>query len=389
MSRLTFAWLALPLLSSLAWCDEPVQRAQALEVLQADEDGPIGIEIRGEPVAPAPARPGGEKPADKPEKPEEVVEPDRTPTEPVDPLFLRLHLGDGSLLAGKLSVKEITVTTEFGKLVIPIEKIKSFEPGLESSPGQLEKLQKQIEDLGSDDYKTRESAHKQLAGLGSRIRLELERYGSSDNAEIKRHVSELMKAMEEEAEGADEESSAPRPWLRQDTIATREFTVVGTIDPKQFDIQSKYGKLTVAIADIKVADRPQGTRESLNRSLTVAGDNIAQRNFKSSGIRVQAGDRIIVKADGTMVMTPWGSNSIVTPDGAANYGWYVPNEIPGGALVARIGDKGSVVKVGKQSSFIAKNSGILQFAVGVQGDYAGDGYQYPGQYKLKIRVEPK
>src|SRR6476469_4377630 len=88
MSRLTFAWLALPLICSLAWCDEPVQRVQALEVLQVDEDGPIGIEIRGEPALPVPVKPGGEKPADKPEKPEEVIEPDRTPTEPVDPLFL-------------------------------------------------------------------------------------------------------------------------------------------------------------------------------------------------------------------------------------------------------------------------------------------------------------
>ncbi len=93
------------------------------------------------------------------------MEPDRTPSEPIDPLFLRLHLDDGSLLAGKLSVKEITVTTPFGALVIPIEKIRSFEPGLESSGEALKELQKKIENLGSDDYQTRETAHKQLVTI--------------------------------------------------------------------------------------------------------------------------------------------------------------------------------------------------------------------------------
>ena len=45
------------------------------------------------------------------------------------------------------------------------------------------------------------------------------------------------------------------------------------------------------------------------------------------------------------------------PDGAPNYGWYVPNQIPGGALVAKIGDKGTIFKVGRQMTFTAKNSG--------------------------------
>ncbi len=371
----------LPFLTAVAWSQDV---AIAFQKEEAIVDA---VEVVADEPA-AEAKPDGKEPK-KPEKPEEIIEPDRTPLEPVDPLFLRLHLGDGSLLAGKLSVNEITVTTEFGKLVIPIEKIRSFEPGLESSPENLKQLHQKIEDLGSDDYKTREAAHKQLATMGPRIRLELEQRNNDDNAEIKRHVGELLKALEEEMESFDEELEAPKPWIRLDTVTTSDFTVVGTIEPKEFAVVSKYGRLTVALADVKLADRPLGQRESLNKALVVSGENIAQRNFKSSGIRVQAGDRIVVKAEGSIVMSPWGSNSICTPDGATNYGWYVPNDIPGGALVARIGERGTVFKVGKQHTFVAKNSGILQFAVGVQADYAGDGYQYPGQYKLKIRVEPK
>jgi hypothetical protein len=104
---------------------------------------------------------------------------------------------------------------------------------------------------------------------------------------------------------------------------------------------------------------------------------------------VQAGDKIIVRAEGNVIMSPWGSNAATGPDGAPNYGWYVPNQIPGGSLVGRIGDKGQVFKVGRQSTFVAKTAGVLQLAIGVQAEYANEGYSYPGQYTVKLRVEPK
>ena len=119
------------------------------------------------------------------------------------------------------------------------------------------------------------------------------------------------------------------------------------------------------------------------------GTNIAQRGFKSTGVRVEAGDKIVLRADGNVIMSPWGSNAATGPDGAPNYGWYIPNQIPGGALVARIGDKGTVFKVGRQSTFVAKSSGVLQLAIGIQPEYANEGYQYPGQYSVKLKIDPK
>lgn len=325
------------------------------------------------------------------DKEEPAAEPVRTPSAPLPPQFLRLQLQDGTLLAGELSIKEISVETQFGTLKVPIEKIRQFTPGLESGGGdRLVALQKKISDLGSDDYKTREAAQKELSAQGARIRGELERRLNDDNAETKRRVAEILKEFDEQTEDADDEDGAPvaaGPLIRLDTVATSDFTVVGKISPTDFAINSKYGTLQLKLADIQRADRPVDSKESTRKNLSV--NNIAQRSFKSSGIRVQAGDKISVKADGSMVMTPWGANSMCTPDGAANYGWYQGNEIPGGALVAKIGDKGTVFKVGKSLNIVAKSSGVLQFAVGVQADYAGENYQYPGEYKLKVKVDPK
>jgi hypothetical protein len=172
-------------------------------------------------------------------------------------------------------------------------------------------------------------------------------------------------------------------------VVTTDFTVIGKVSPAQFTIESKYGPLKIALADVLTGVRDLGTKEPFRRSVTVDGSNIAQRSFKSTGVRVEAGDKIVVSADGNVVMSPWGSNAMAGPDGAPNYGWYVPNQIPGGALVARIGEKGTIFKVGRQTTFTAKTSGVLQLAIGIQAEYANEGYQYPGQFNVKLKIEPK
>ena len=346
--------------------------------------------------AAAEAAPGEAKPADpnKPETPaaeEAAVDVPRKPPVELGPKHIRLHLLDGSVISGDLSVSEITVETPFGNLVVPIDRIRSFTPGLDSYPKVLADLDALIKNLGSDDYQTREQSHKDLAAMGIKIRKELDRFVNDENAEIKRHVGEIIKELEEqnqEAEDLDEGGSA-QPWIRLDTVVTSDFTVVGKVTPKAFEVASKYGPLTVQLADVQKGERETNARESLRKSVTVEGTNIAQRSFKSSGVRVQAGDKITFRADGNMIMSPWGSNAATGPDGAQNYGWYVPNQIPGGALVARIGDKGQVFKVGRQLTMVAKSSGVLQLAFGVQAEYANEGYNYPGQYNVKLKIEPK
>lgn len=335
-----------------------------------------------------PAVPGA-KPDEK-KKEEEAVDVPRAQVVQLGPKFIRLHLQDGSVISGDLSVSEVTVETQFGNLIVPIEKIRSFIPGLDSNKKAAEQIAGLIEKLASDDYKTREQAHKDLAAMGTKVQRELEKHVGSENAELKRHVSEILKEFEEAAEEEEEDSAAAAtPWIQLDTVVTTDFTVLGKVTPQDFTIDSKYGPLKVALGDISKGEREVGAKESFRKNFTVPGDALAQRGFKSTGIRVQAGDKINVKADGSIVMSPWGSNARSGPDGMPNYGWYIPNQIPGGALCARIGEKGSVFKVGRSLTFVAKNSGVLQFAIGIQGEYAGEGYQFPGEYKLKLRVDPK
>jgi hypothetical protein len=345
-------------------------------------------------VIPAAGAAGAVAPAnEEPKKEDEAaIEVPRAPVVPLGPKFIRLHLQDGSVISGDLSVAEVTVETQFGKLIVPIEKLRSFAPGLDSNAKVAETIQDLVGKLSGDDYKTREQAHKDLSAMGTRVQKELGQYAVSDNAELKRHVSEILKEIEEAAEEASDDEKGnvvSQPWIRLDTVVTTDFTVVGKVQPQEFTIDSKYGPLKIALGEIARAERETATRDSLRKSLTVSGNSVAQRGFKSTGIRVQAGDKIVLKAEGNIVLTPWGSNAQSSPDGMPNYGWYVANQIPCGALVGRIGEKGQVMKLGRTMTFVAKTTGVIQLAIGIPDGQAGEGNQFPGEYKVNIRVVPK
>ena len=87
-------------------------------------------------------------------------------------------------------------------------------------------------------------------------------------------------------------------------------------------------------------------------------------------------------------MTPWGSDQMCGPDGNAQYGFYDQSaQIHAGALVARIGGRGAIFKVGSKHTFTAKAAGRLFFAIGMNPSYIN--YAYPGEYEVKVKVEPK
>lgn len=367
-----------------------------LSALVLSGGGAIGQEVeRLEAVIQGPARAVAE-PLVEEEKKEDTKKDDkeaepeapRTPAAPVNPKLVMLHLQDGTVIAGEMTINEISVATEFGELKVPLDKIRSIAPGLASSPELAGRVNGLIQDLGSDDYKAREQAHKDLQAMGLKVQRILEAYRNDENSERKRHIGEILKDFEEQAsQQDDEEAPTERPLIAKDTVVTDDFTIVGKISPAEFKVSSKYGPLNVALADLKRAERPRSVKEAIRKSVQVPGDNLVQRTFKNSGIKVEAGDKITIRADGSIVMSPWGSDQMSGPDGGANYGWYVANQIYGGALVAKIGDKGTVFKVGSKHTFTAKTSGVLQFAVAMQHQYSQQGYSYPGNYNVKVTVE--
>lgn len=354
----------------------------------ADEGDVVEAPARQLRLFPAKAKPAAETKDDKKKEEEKEEEtPAAPPQPPADPEVIRIHLMDGTTVMGKLSIKNLEVETAFGKLTIPITSILSVRPGLDSLPDLGKKINDLIEALGSAEFNEREAAQKELAKMGPPIRKMLDaRAKGDDNAERVRRIKTLLEGFEDGGDD-EEDAAANADMIKLDTIVTTDFTVVGKVVQQQFGIASKFGQLTVALGDIRRADRSVATKEELRRTIAVEGSNMAGRNWKNTKIRVEVGDRIKFTAEGQITMTPWGSGAMSGPDGSPNYGLYRGQDMPAGVLVGRIGDSGPEFKVGSRLTYTVKKAGTLYLGIGMNPSYANQ--SFPGKYDTKVHVTPK
>jgi hypothetical protein len=298
---------------------------------------------------------------------------------------VQFHMPDGDVLVGKMLAKQITVTTEFGILTVPTDQIRSFVPGLSSRPELLKKIEDAIAKLASADQAERDQAHKQLSAMGPGVEGEVRKFKGDANAERAKHVGTLLAEFEKkQAEAEKLGEGVERAWVREDTVVTTDFTVLGKISPSTFQISSQYGVLTTGLAKIERATRTGLGREGFSKTVDVSGQHLMQRSYKKSAVQVQRGDRVTVTASGQITMSPWGSSTRSSPDGSTQWGNHMG--FPAGCLVAKIGNSGKPFRIGSKTTFTAKTSGMIYFGVSMNSSYASQ--VFPGSYKVKTKVSP-
>ena len=302
---------------------------------------------------------------------------------------IKLHMWDGSIVGGKVSVDSIDVSTEFGMLTIPIKQIVAFYPGLDSFPQKKAQLEQLVQELGDGTYQVREDAHRALVKIGLPLKKEIDKFTDGGSVERKKHLVEIRKELQELVDDAEEidEPTNIRELTQQDKIVTPHMTVVGKIQTELFEVTSKFGELKVQLEDVEYASRDVNLpKDDLRKKVEVDSENFYQRKPKSTGIRVNKGDRIRIRAEGVMQWTNWNKSS--TPEGLSSQGSW--NSIQSGTLIARIGkNEDNVVKVGSKEEWVAKRSGVLYLAIAIQESYVkNNGYRWTGEYEAKIVVSP-
>jgi len=291
------------------------------------------------------------------------------------------------VVGGDVTLEHIDVATQFGALRVPIANIVRFRPGLDSFPEVDARIKGWVKQLGDRDFATRENAHRKLSNMGLQLQSEIVKFDDGGSAERKKHLAEIRQEIEQLLDEETLTDSITAPLIRLDTIETDDFTIVGKIQQQSFAIATKHGSLEIGIADIQMGDRTWLTRSPLVRkTVEVQGNSFFQNSPTSTGLRVNRGDRISIRADGNVNWANWGNISC-TPDGITNQGQW--NGINCGKLVARIGKSGKVIEVGKRGEFVASTSGVLYLAIAMQDNYANqNGYNWPGEYRAKISVQP-
>ena len=320
----------------------------------------------------------------------DVIDTAEQPEPPkVEDEQVKLHMWDGSIVGGKVSVTSINVETEFGLMTVPIKRIVAFYPGLDSFPEKQQQLKQLVEELGDGSYQVREDAHKELLKMGLPLREEIALFSDGGSIERKKHLAEIIKELDElldELEDEDEPTQV-RELVRKDRIVTPDMTVVGKIQQDVFYVTSKFGPLEVRLNDIEHASRDMKlAKAEVRKKVELTSKNFYQRKPKSTGIRVNKGDKISIRADGVMQWTNWSKTS--TPEGLPSQGNW--KSISSGTLVACVGkDEKNVKKVGSKEEWVAKKSGVLYLAIAIADNYVNNnGYRWTGEYKAKVVVTP-
>jgi hypothetical protein len=313
------------------------------------------------------------------------------PTDPAaakdESRFIRARFSDGTVLLGELLLEELEIETAFGMLVVPRAKLLGFSPGLDSRGRFDDHLDEWIAALTSADQPRVSEAERELTRLGPAIADELNRRAQQLEGDAAKRLAELAARLRNGSSEVSLEDQSTRPLIRKDRIRTTSFTIVGRIVPQTLRFKSKYGELEVGLGDIVGVERQtESGLEDIAKSLSVTGENVAL--MKKSGVSVRKGDRITVKASGTIKRSATASARYVSsPDGTPNFGTHPTDpQIQGGTLIAKIGDRDQVIKVGSNASFVAENDGALSFGIAMRQNYVGR-YQFPGEYKVQLRVE--
>ena len=320
----------------------------------------------------------------------EAPKPKPAPEEPAPtpPGMLRLHLMDGTIITGQLKTQTLKIKTEFGDLVVPITAIVRFQPGIESHPKLNQRINGLIEQLSDPQATRRDKAQEDLTNFGPALLPELQRQiaKSDQDPERKVRLANVIESLYSSEDSFEEAEEGPAVSLnRLDTIETERFTIAGRVQQQKFTIQSKFGKLDVKLADIKAAEQLSSKPVEQRKVVQVSGADMTIRAMKNTALKVKRGDKIIIFAEGKITMSPWGNNSISSPDGIAQNGMY-NGKIPLGALVGRIGADGQEFLVGSKNTIVAKQSGTIYLGFAMQANWAN--YQFPGNYKARIRVIP-
>ena len=129
----------------------------------------------------------------------------------------------------------------------------------------------------------------------------------------------------------------------------------------------------------------QEVKTEIRKTIEVDGSAFFQNEPVSTRIRVNRGDKVLIRATGIVRWTNWSTSS--GPDGISKQGqWQGMNC---GCLAARIGDSSKYIKIGAKGEFTAKRSGVLYLGVAMRDNFANNnGYRWEGNYSAKVFVQP-
>ena len=283
----------------------------------------------------------------------------------IEPPAFELRTLDDTVMKVVLLEPSVALVTKYGKLSIPVADVRRLEFGFRYPDGLEEKINKEIADLGSPDFRTREDAEQALAEIGHFAVPALRRAAKSQDPEVVRAAQAVLKFLQGKlGEG--------KPELRDfDVVETAEFTAKGRLELGALKVRTKYfGEATVKLTDIR-SFRSIGSSSTAEFALDAAKyAKMNQADWMETSIEVSSGQQLELTASGKIDQWPPGPGQYMCSPGGLP-GYNAGGVVPGGGqrlgvpgqIVGRIGPNGVTFAIGASYKGKVNESGKLYLRI--------------------------
>lgn len=260
-------------------------------------------------------------------------------SEPAKPLQAEVRFGDGSLVRMTILQESLEVMTKYGKLSVPLSDIRRIEFGLHLPDGVEPQIVEAIKLMGSEVYRHREDAARDLVKLGHWAYPSVRKAARSSDLEVAQRAQGILKRIGEKV---------PPDQLRikcEDSIQTNEFAITGRVVTPTIKARSThFGEVTLKLSDLRSLHIRSGTGET-EVVVDAAKYGSATDQWMDAGMVVDASLRLVIQSSGQVDLWPQGPGQYMTgPKGYSTPG--KGGTHMAGSLLGRVGEAGKVFLIG-------------------------------------------
>jgi hypothetical protein len=287
-----------------------------------------------------------------------------------------VRLNDGSLVRMTILQESVDILTKYGKLTIPLRDIRRIEFGLHLPEGVEPQIHGAIKNMGSEAYKEREEAVKQLVSFGPLAYPSLQQASRGKDLEVVKRALAAMKRI-------DDKTPPEQLRLKQeDTVQTVEFTINGRIVSPSIKVHSEtFGEFDLKLSQLRSLHQ-RGQTGDVEMIVDAGQFGTSTDQWMDTGVAVDNNLRLIIRSEGQVDLWPQGPGQyMTTPKGYSTAG--KGGTHMAGTLLGRVGDNGKVFVIGEQYEGVHSTEGKVYVHI-VPSPWNNVS---SGSYKLRIRTD--
>lgn len=288
---------------------------------------------------------------------------------------LRITLRTGDVHTGTVKIAKIGLTTDYGKLDIPIKNVTSIDIGLTYDKATGDKVISLVKQMNNSSEEMRSAAYKELTGMGISAVPAISHFIYSQ-----KYVPGTYTDYTPEGALSDLKTThnVDDDFTTKDIVSIDyTYTMGGSIDVKMFEISGKYGMQKIPKEDIRQIEVLYTPGDGGDMVFTLfASKNISSNQnggWLKTGITVKSGQKLSIMATGQVVLESLSGNKYgpdgkvigsssdeEVTDGEYDYEYSYPQY---GQVVYKIGEYGTATKAGAKFNGTVSSSGMLYISI--------------------------